>query len=276
MDIDTNARAVIGDNQAPEETPRERFERESRDLQAEVSAWLNEHNGIQSKKDADEAGELIRRAVTLRTRADEARGDDSGPHYSKWKAINKDWNDGPIARAKRCEAELDTPMKLWLKAEKDRIAKEAAEAQRAAEEAQKAAEAQAEKAFEAYDNAQNGMGEGNTLAELEKAEQAKQDAEAAAERAEHLANKKAKARGGAGRSVFLRTETKVVMDMPANFPPGVQAIALGKMLPFIVSALGVNGLDALRAEIGRLAQLAYKKTGDVPPGCKTIEVESIR
>ncbi|MGE0699086.1 MAG: hypothetical protein AB7O57_08325 [Hyphomicrobiaceae bacterium] len=270
-----NDRVIIGGNLPPEETPREKHSRLSREFQAEVAAFQQAHPNIKTKDVADKAGELTKKGIGLRTAADKDREIEKEPHLKAGREVDKYYNQGVIKRITDCEDALKPLLRAWLNAERDRIAAEQAAARKAAEEARLAAEAQAEKAFEAYDAAERGKGTGNHLAEVEKARVAQEEAEAAAEDAARMERMKARA-GAKGARVSLRTVDRVVMALPANAPTKVQAIALSKMVPFIVDELGIDGLDALRKEIGRLANVAYKKSKNVAPGCTVVQEDNVQ
>jgi hypothetical protein len=274
-----NARAVIGGNAPP---ASEVLDERSRTLQARGSQWVTTVQQIETQAQADEAALLIEELFKLEKEIDAARKAEADPVHKEWKAINARWKR-LAERASDTGAAVNRLLQPYLSEMRRRQQQQAEEARRKAEEAAREAEQTAEAAYEAYADAQERGAAGpeaNVLAALEDAKAAQAAAQQADRDAEAAANARAAAGGlpdedGNRRKVRLQTTKKVVMDVPANFPPKVQAVALSKMVPWIVDQLGVNGLDALKNEIGRLVNLAHSKTGEVAPGCKVVEIERI-
>lgn len=208
LSVDTNPRAVIGDNAGPM-TPFEIAQKAVEDIYFETVQWLD-GKPIDSQELADGVANLladIRKADKL---AKAARKEEEDPHdnavkeirarYAPLIADTKAVRGKTVIASEACEAALQP----WL-LEKDRQIKEAARLAREAADRQRA---EAEAALRASDAA--------NIAEREAAERLLHDARKA-ETAANVAGRQTATAGGAlGRAAHLTTKWIASIDDPVE------------------------------------------------------------
>lgn len=200
--LETNPRAVIGDNNPPEPTPFELSRDEIDGLFMEATNWLD-GEGVKSQADADAISRLLDMLRKAKSAADERRKIEAKPFDDGKAEVQARYN--PLIQEKKGKADL--AMDACKKALTPWLAKLEAEKRAVAEAARKEAEEKAA-AAQAAIRAANVI-DLQARADAERLIEEAKKAEAAAKRAE---NDKAHAKGGT-RAIGLRsTYTPVLTD----------------------------------------------------------------
>lgn len=200
MDDNSNPRAVMGGNNPPEPTPFELSEREISDLYDEAKNWLD-GEPISTKGQADMVGLLVQKIRTAVKTADERRVAENKP-FDEGKAAVQAKYAPLIADTKSVKGKAVLALEVCKQALAPWLEKEAEEKRAAAEAARLEAE---RKAQEAQESLAASRAEASNLETREEAERAIEQAQVADRIARRAENDTAKASGGAGRAISLRT-----------------------------------------------------------------------
>lgn len=182
---------LIGSNNPPEPTPYEQSLEKITDIYSEASLWLD-GAAVNSQELADGIGNLLDAIRKARKFADDARKVEKSPFDAGAAEVQGRYNP-LLEKADLATAACKKALAPWLNAEDARVKREAAAARAEADRKRQ----EAEDALRASD-AQN-------LAEREAAEVLLRDAKKADTAANVAARQTAKAGGGFGRAIGLRT-----------------------------------------------------------------------
>lgn len=195
-----NKVAPIGHNHPPEPTPFDLVSEQINDLYHEAKNFLD-GEPITTQGLADAVGKLLNDIRRVEKEADEARKEEKRPFDEGAKAVQVKYKP-LLDKAKLASDTCKKALVPWLE-------KQEAERRAAAEAARKEAEEKQRKAMEAMRQAQT-----DDLTAREQAEDLLKEAKAAEKEAIRAEKDGAKASGGSGRAVTLRTiYTTEIIDL---------------------------------------------------------------
>lgn len=127
-------RLAIGGNNPPR---HEAFAMSLEDVRVEAGNFLD-GAPVETQEQADAVGKILGEARRIKSDADKARKEDKKPHSDAAKAVDDDYRP-VIQMAQDIIDAANVPLSAWLKAEQDRIEREAQEAAQKAEQARQKA-----------------------------------------------------------------------------------------------------------------------------------------
>lgn len=192
MTVETNPRAVIGGNNPPPSL-YEKAQAETGAIYDEAKLWLD-GAAVGSQDDADGIGKLLNLLRATEKSVDAARAEEKRPFDEGAKEVQARYKP-LLDNLKRAADACKSALAPWL-------AKVEAEKRAAAEKTRQEAEAKAREAAEALRASRQAEADLSAKEEAERAIDQAQKAERIAKKAE---NDTAKAVGGVGRAVSLRT-----------------------------------------------------------------------